>query len=416
MEFQTDFNSSLGESLDEVKETRDKLSTKLAHIVNLIDASEVESAKASGSLELGSISQDLLTISDSLKKGVFRLLVLGDMKRGKSTFLNALLGEDLLPRDVNPCTAVLTTLRYSDEGKEGVTIYFNDGKSPQVLSFSDFKSTYTIPIDEASRFAEENREAFPDVEQAVIYTSLPLLKRGIEIIDSPGLNDTEKRDELTLTHIRECHAILFVVSATQPWTRNEERYLETYILNRGLTVFFLINMWDEIARRLDDPDDKVSVAHAEEKIRAVFRSNLEKYCNVDGVNIYDQRVFEISALKAFLARRKNQSLDGTGFVPFTKALEEFLIKDRAAAEFGTARAVARSADRRVREAVDLRIPLLYEPINELERKITEIQPKFDQLRQLRDEFIKKVNTVRDRLANELSNSFYTFFFGFIYNF
>jgi len=35
--------------------------------------------------------------------------VLGDMKRGKSTFLNAILGEDLLPRNVTACTALVTS-------------------------------------------------------------------------------------------------------------------------------------------------------------------------------------------------------------------------------------------------------------------------------------------------------------------
>lgn len=55
--------------------------------------------------------EDARRASQNLRQGSFRLLVLGDMKRGKSTFLNALIGENLLPSDVNPCTALLTILR-----------------------------------------------------------------------------------------------------------------------------------------------------------------------------------------------------------------------------------------------------------------------------------------------------------------
>ena len=130
---------------------------------------------------------------------------------------------------------------------------------------------------------------------------LAMLEKGVEIIDSPGLNDTEARNALSLGYIRECHAILFVLSATTPFTLNERRYLENYIQGKGLTVFFLINMWDEIQRRLLDEDDLVKVQEAEERLRQVFRSNLEKECRIDGQDIYGQRVFEISALKALLA-------------------------------------------------------------------------------------------------------------------
>jgi GTPase SAR1 family protein len=54
--------------------------------------------------------QALTTASHQMEQGVFRLVVLGDMKRGKSTLINALLGETVLPSNVNPCTALLTIL------------------------------------------------------------------------------------------------------------------------------------------------------------------------------------------------------------------------------------------------------------------------------------------------------------------
>src|ERR671932_1170358 len=218
--------------------------------------------------------------SNNLRQGVFRLLVLGDMKRGKSTFLNALIGENLLPSDVNPCTALLTILRYGSEKK--VTVYFNDGKSPKQLDFKSFKQNYTIDPAEAKRLEAEKKPAFPDIDCAVVEYPLPLLEKGIEIVDSPGLNDTEARNELSLGYIHKCHAILFILRASQPLTLAERRYLDNYIKNRGLTIFFLINAWDEIRQEMLDPDNLEAIQEAENKVRQVFQTNLSDYCQVEG--------------------------------------------------------------------------------------------------------------------------------------
>lgn len=390
--------------LGSVSDARKLLTSYLHEMAGAVDEAEEEGRTTSGELGLAAVQGDLGDVAVSLEQGVFRLLVLGDMKRGKSTFLNALLGENLLPRDVNPCTAVLTVLRYGEQ--TGVTVHFTDGREPRTLGYDEFKEEFTIPPDEAKRLEAENRSAFPHVAYAVVEMPLPLLQQGVEIIDSPGLNDTEERNDLSLGFIRECHAILFVLSATAAWTMTEERYLEDYIRERGLTVFFLINLWDEIRRRLDDEDDPVALREAEERVRQVFRSSLGEYCRVDGRDLYDERVFEISALNALRARMQNRPLDGTGFPPFLEALGTFLVRDRAMVEMQRARSTARRADQRVREAVEIRIPLLDAPVEELAARVRAVEPEFRKLRDIRDQVVGEVDKSRARLATEQSSSFF----------
>ena len=60
-----------------------------------------------------------------LEKENFTVVVLGEFSRGKSTFINALLGKSLLPMDVLPETAVLSALLYGDEPE--ATIIYCDG-------------------------------------------------------------------------------------------------------------------------------------------------------------------------------------------------------------------------------------------------------------------------------------------------
>lgn len=391
--------------LDRVARVRSQVANCLANMAQTMKNSESAGKKASGELGLSRDIEDLTKASTNLRQGVFRLLVLGDMKRGKSTFLNALIGENLLPSDVNPCTAILTILRYGTEKK--VTVYFGDSTPPEVIDFKSFKQRYTIDPAEAKRLEKEKKQAFPNVDYAVVEYPLPLLEKGIEIVDSPGLNDTEARNELSLGYINNCHAILFVLRATQPCTLAERRYLENYIKGRGLGVFFLINAWDQIKESLIDPDDPEEIAAAENRLRKVFQSNLADYCYLDGYNIYEERVFEISALKALRLRIKNPSasLDKTGFPEFIGALSTFLTKERAISEFRQARTIARQSHSRVKEVIQRRIPLLEEDVKQLKQRINSVDPEFQKLNDICQGFKDEIKSLRDSKARTIADSF-----------
>ncbi|ESA38577.1 dynamin family protein [Leptolyngbya sp. Heron Island J] len=380
----------------------------LSGLTKVLADTEAESADTSGELGLEQTIEDMHTASQNLRRGVFRLLVLGDMKRGKSTFLNALIGENLLPSDVNPCTALLTVLRYGPEKK--VTVHFVDGRAAEALDFAEFKQRYTIDPAEAKQLETNQELAFPDVSHAVVEYPLPLLEKGVEIVDSPGLNDTEARNELSLGYINNCHAILFVLRATQPCTLAERRYLENYIKGRGLAVFFLINAWDQVKESLLDPDDTEEVAAAEARLHQVFRTQLEDYCQIDGQDWYDERVFAISARNALRQRLKNPdtTLDGTGFPPFIEALNQFLTQERAVAEFRQARTLGRQAQNRFAEVLERRLPLLNQTVDELKQRIESVEPEFKQLADIRDQFRADIRSMCDRKSHAVANSFRTY--------
>ncbi|HLP90987.1 MAG TPA: dynamin family protein [Nostocaceae cyanobacterium] len=390
--------------LERIAQTRSEISGCLNRIADTINQAELAGDNSSGKLSLTRDVEDIKAASKNLQQGVFRLLVLGDMKRGKSTFLNALIGENLLPSDVNPCTAVLTLLRYGPEKK--VTIHFNDGKAPQSLDFQNFKYKYTIDPAEAKKLEQEKKQAFPDVDYAVVEYPLTLLEKGIEIVDSPGLNDTEARNELSLGYINNCHAIMFVMRASQPCTLGERRYLENYIKGRGLTVFFLVNAWDQVKESLIDPDDTEELTAAETRLRQVFKANLAEYCLVDGQDVYNERVFELSSIQALRRRLKNPQADlsGTGFTEFMGALNTFLTRERAIAELRQIRTLSRQAVNNTREAIDRRIPLLDQDLTELKRRIESVEPEFTKLNSIRDQFQREIFRTRDEQARKISES------------
>ncbi|PAX60444.1 dynamin family protein [Brunnivagina elsteri] len=391
--------------LERVVQVRAEVAVSLNKIADSINDAEIIGENNSGKLSLERDIEDMRVASKNLRSGVFRLMVLGDMKRGKSTFLNALIGEKILPSDVNPCTALLTILRYGSQKK--VTVYFNDDKPPQDMGFDEFKHKYTIDPTEAKRLEQDNKQAFPNVSHAIVEYPLPLLEKGIEIIDSPGLNDTEARNELSLGYINNCHAILFVLRASQPCTLGERRYLENYIKGRGLSVFFLVNAWDQVKEALIDPDDEEELRESEGRLRQVFQANLAEYCLVDGQDIYKERVFELSSIQALRKRLKNPQadLEGTGFPEFMAALNIFLTRERAVAELRQVRTLARQVGTNTHEAIERRIPLLEKGVEELRSRISSVEPEFNQLTTIRDQFKTEILQTRDNQAHKISDSF-----------
>jgi small GTP-binding protein len=391
------------ENLQQVAQKREEFAGYLHRTAQALQQSNSEGEKASGKLSLGQEIQDLEIASENLAQGRFRLMVLGDMKHGKSTLLNVLLGKDLLPRAVNPCTAILTILQFGTEEK--VTVYFKDNHS-EIFTFEEFKQRYTINPEEEKKFEESQEPAFPDVSHAVVEYPLNLLENGVEIVDTPGLNDTDERNQLTLGQISKCHAILFVLNASKPCTMEERRYLENFLKGKGLTIFFLINRWDEISRMALDPDDPSEIEKAETAQRQVFKANLSEYCQIDNKNLYDRRVFETSGLNALRRRQKGQPLDGTGLPEFINTLEEFLVKERAIAEFRQTRTLMRQTYQQVHQAVAVRIPLLDRSVAELKQQIKSVEPEFEQLEKIQNKLHVEIATIKEKCSNTLAESIY----------
>ena len=73
---------------------------------------------------------NLAQLIDKLRNNRFNLVVLGAFKRGKSTLINALLGESLLPMAIVPLTSVVTVLGYGDQFS--IEVLFRNGQQRRI--------------------------------------------------------------------------------------------------------------------------------------------------------------------------------------------------------------------------------------------------------------------------------------------
>ncbi len=189
-------------------------------------------------------------LQERFQVGTFRLAVLGQFKRGKSTLLNALLGADLLATDILPVTAIPTYIKAANTAS--VTVFFINDKIEPARFEADGKLSLAAYL---SKYATEagNPQNQLGVDRVEVGYPAAILKQGVVLIDTPGIGSTHKHNtEVAYQVLPHCDAALFLVSADPPITEAELSYLQD-IRQHLPRTFFLLN-------KVDNLDDRERVA------------------------------------------------------------------------------------------------------------------------------------------------------------
>lgn len=163
----------------------------------------------------------------SRKDDPFTLVVCGDFKRGKSSLINALLGEDVVTTNVTTETVTLNYISYGEHRNEAVLT----GGKRMILSDSEL--------------ARDALEDIMDKTGERIYrlniTRPVEVLRDITIIDTPGLGDSacNFQDEVDQA-LGQADAVVYVFSVSFPLSRMEQLYLKSSILPQKYTSLFLV--------------------------------------------------------------------------------------------------------------------------------------------------------------------------------
>ncbi len=159
--------------------------------------------------------------------------VVGQFSSGKSSFLNALLGADVLPTGLVPVTAKPTYIKYAPTAM--LKALYNDGREEY------------LPLCELGGFVDQRR-AMKDVRNLVIYAPNELLKK-VSFIDTPGLNSRSDADTKETLNILKIAGALVWISLADNAARKSE--LDELALIppalRGLSVC-LLNQKDKLSK------------------------------------------------------------------------------------------------------------------------------------------------------------------------
>jgi predicted GTPase len=228
------------------------------------------------------LEERLQEMTRRMEQATFSIGVTGVMNAGKSTMLNALLGEALLGTAVVPETANLTRISYAKEPYAKVNFWnqkewraieesasvlpsieafvletqYHFGESFDALITQEGKSEQ-IRVDMLSAYtsAKDSDKKCNLVKSVELYTNLEMLKEGVVIVDTPGLDDPIiQREEITLAYLNECDVLIHLMNAAQAATQKDVDFIIDALLYRKVAqLLIVITRIDAIsAKELDE--------------------------------------------------------------------------------------------------------------------------------------------------------------------
>lgn len=267
------------------------------------------------------------SISDIISKAVddhFEVAIVGEFKRGKSTLINALLGQEVLPADVLPATATLNRVTYSEEPY--VVVEYKDGTSEKVdiNRLSDY----------VTKLSYESEKKAETVKEATVYYDTAFCKNHVDIIDTPGLNDDEQMTNVTMSILPEIDAAVFVISANSPFSQFEKEFLENKMLTSDLgRIIFAVNCFGTFSKededRIVETVERRICSYVMDKAKKVMGEGSKEF-GVYKRKIGKPKVIGVYAKKALMAKEAGDSemLSESNFPKFENVLETMLTKER----------------------------------------------------------------------------------------
>lgn len=257
--------------------------------------------------------EKLTELQQDIKNDFFVVVVLGEFKRGKSTFINALIGNDLLPTDVLPETATINALIYNE--KPELEIIMQDGSVERGQVERSF----------LERFSAKNQtDECSKIKYLKIGYPFKLLNNNVVIVDTPGVSDlNEQRCDVTYNFIPKANAVLFMLDANSPLKKSEIDFIEEKLLAQGIdNIIFLVNKYDNI----DDEEDEDFWENLQVHMLKVFS---ESEHPLKALNMYP--LSAKMALRGVLEQKQN-FIDASGITEIKTALQKTVSEGRVEEE------------------------------------------------------------------------------------
>ncbi len=245
---------------------------------------------------------------DKLEEDRFHLVVVGEFNHGKTAFVNALLGEPLLPVGVTPTTAVIHHVTYAPEPTARLVREDGNEEAIEVGDIAHYAVRPERPADDDD--GDEAQPAEPPVRYLEVGYPAELLRQRIVLVDTPGVNDLcLQRADITYQYIPQADAVLFILDAGQPLKESERLFLKEKLIgqSRDKIIFIVakVDIWS-------DEERQEALAYIREELgRLVQRPLLfpvSPEWALDGKAAQSGMPELVSHLSAFLAEERGRIL------------------------------------------------------------------------------------------------------------
>lgn len=270
---------------------------------------------------------DVISVEHRLQNKVFRVAVVGEFNRGKSSFINVLLGKRILPEDVLATTATINRITYGEKPK--AYLVFKDKK----------RKSKVIPVDELSAYitklTSESERAAAEISEAVVEYPTMLCFNGVDLIDTPGMNDEDDMNAITVNRLEDIDLAIVAINAMYPFSETETGFVTALLESRNICqIIFVITHIDLVRVR----DRARLFQFLEKRIKDKILEKLKKtHQPQDEVFhkyhiIFDNlRLYGISSLTAMEALESNnmELYENSGFLKLVNELPEIILTSQS---------------------------------------------------------------------------------------
>lgn len=254
------------------------------------------------------------TAKTILKNREYDVVVCGEVKKGKSSFINAIIGQNILPVDSDIATSQVFRLSNSTDGQEHFSLRFTDGSN---------RNIQREELAEYGSQVEANENGVPDLEGkniAYIQIQVPaaFLPAGVSIVDTPGLGALYKSHEyITQTYVGKAAAVIFMLDYERPIVEQEVKFINK-VLDVTPCILFVItksDLYEENVR-------KAIIARDEEIIAEIYEKR----------NLKASRIYPVSSSSLMGASQKRieklrkASLGASGFTEVETQLMKLIYR------------------------------------------------------------------------------------------
>lgn len=313
------------------------------------------------------IEADARALADRLSEGRFYLACLGQFKRGKSTLIDALLGEPVLPIGVLPVTAVPTVVRYGRERVARVRTGAGEWRQIDVGAIEQYVSEADNPNNERGVTAIE------------VFMPSSLLEEGMCLVDTPGIDSVfENSTARTRNFIPHIDAAIVVLGADPPISASEAN-LAAEVARHVKDVIFVMNKAD----RVSDQD----LASARDFAIKILRSRLNRPIEI----------YEISARQVLDERTSARE-----WPLFHAALSRLVLTSRRRLTHQSLKHGTAGLRSRLTEAIAEQQDALVRPLEESENRVRRLTDCIAEMNQATQDLGIRMASEQNRLSQQLS--------------
>ncbi|MBR5566203.1 MAG: dynamin family protein [Roseburia sp.] len=366
-------------------------------MLSQINYGAIELEKICVELEMEERAQAIREVKTKLQDHTFSVGIMGEFKRGKSTVINALLGKEVLPADILPCSATLNQIKWDVKPRAEVRFKGGSVKEVEIDELANYVTKLTT----------ESEQNAANVEDAVVYYPCQFCQNGVRIIDTPGLNDDERMNQVAESVLPTLDAIIMVIVPDAPFSISEADFVRNKVMVSDLgRIIFVINKIDMVRERdrqrvVDSIKAKIQTSVLE-KVETLYGADSKEYAE-SKAKLGGIRIYPVSAMKALDGKLDGDEelLKESQMPKFEKALTQLLTEERGLLELIGPVNVVLGAAKEIREVIQMRKNAMDLDKAEFEKVQKKSMEEIQVIRRRKKEEVKNLEAKSQNIYSEL---------------